>query len=64
MKKNFPTRKMLEQDCKDGISLNEMHKKTLWHHASPLRLTELEYSTQNGYTKVWGKEKYKFVKLL
>jgi hypothetical protein len=41
-----------------------MHKKTLWNHAKSLALTESEYAEKNGFTKVWGKEKYKFTKTL
>jgi hypothetical protein len=41
-----------------------MHKKTLWNHARSLKLSEPEYAAKNGFTKVWGKEKYKFTKVL
>ena len=41
-----------------------MHKKTLWNHAKSLKLSESDYAAQNGYTKVWGKEKYKFTKVI
>jgi GNAT superfamily N-acetyltransferase len=41
-----------------------MHKKTLWDHSKSLKMTESQYAEQKGYTKVWGKEKYKFIKNL
>jgi transposase len=41
-----------------------MHKKTLWNHAKKMSMTESEYASKYGYSKVWGKEKYKFVKKL
>ena len=37
-----------------------MHKKTLWDHASKMSISELEYANKYGYTKIYGKEKYKF----
>jgi len=37
-----------------------MHKKTLYNRAVTNSMTEKEYATANGYTKIWGKEKLKF----
>jgi GNAT superfamily N-acetyltransferase len=37
-----------------------MHKKTLWDHAKSLKMKESEFAQQYGYTKVHGKEKYKY----
>jgi len=37
-----------------------MHKKTLWDHASKMGLSENEFADKNGYTKILGKEKYKY----
>lgn len=38
-----------------------MHKKTLWDKASKMSMKEKDFAEQNGYIKVWGKEKLKFV---
>jgi GNAT superfamily N-acetyltransferase len=40
------------------------HKKTLWNHAKKMGLSEVDYATKYNYTKVFGKEKYKFSKVL
>lgn len=47
-----------------GVDNWMIHKKTLWNHASKMGLTESEYVSKHGYIKVWGKEKYKFIKVL
>ena len=39
-----------------------MHKKTLWNHANSLKMSEKEFAEKYGYTKVYGYEKYKFIK--
>jgi len=41
-----------------------MHKRTLWSHAKKMCTGEVEYAQKNGFTKVWGKEKYKFTRKL
>jgi len=41
-----------------------MHKRTLWDHAKKMQMTENEYMNKFNYRKVWGKEKYKFIKIL
>lgn len=41
-----------------------IHKKTLWNHASKMSIKESDYASKNGYTQVWGKEKYKYIKLV
>jgi len=41
-----------------------MHKKTLWNHAKKMKMSESKYAIQNGFIKVWGKEKFKFIKRL
>ena len=41
-----------------------MHKKTLWNHAKKMMMSEREFAEKYGYTKAWGKEKYKFIKVL
>jgi hypothetical protein len=41
-----------------------MHKKTLWNHSRKNGVAEKYYADKYLYTKVWGKEKYKFVKEL
>jgi hypothetical protein len=38
-----------------------MHKKTLYDHAVRLGLTEHEYAELNGYVKIYGKKKLRFV---
>jgi very-short-patch-repair endonuclease len=38
-----------------------LHKKTLYNHAVKMGRTERQYAEENNYTKVWGKEKKKFV---
>jgi GNAT superfamily N-acetyltransferase len=38
-----------------------MHKKTLYNHAVSLGMIESEFAAENEYTKVWGKEKLRFV---
>lgn len=38
-----------------------VHKKTLYNHASRINLREKEYAEANGYLKVFGREKKKFV---
>jgi hypothetical protein len=38
-----------------------LHKKTLWNHASRNGSTEREYAELHGYSKVFGREKFKFV---
>ena len=38
-----------------------MHKKTLYNHAKSLKMTEREFAEKNKYTKVWGKEKLRFI---
>lgn len=38
-----------------------MHKKTLYNKAQNLKMTEKEYSEQNGYHKVKGKQKSRYV---
>jgi len=40
-----------------------VHKKTLWDHASRNGFGESEYAAANGYVKVVGKEKIKFILL-
>ena len=40
-----------------------MHKKTLWNRSSKNNMSESEYAEKYGYSKVWGKEKYKFIKV-
>jgi hypothetical protein len=42
----------------DGWS---MHKKTLYNQALSVHMTEKQYAQQNGWTKVFGKCKHKFV---
>jgi very-short-patch-repair endonuclease/GNAT superfamily N-acetyltransferase len=37
-----------------------VHKKTLYNHARSMKQTERDYADNNGYTKVKGKEKFKF----
>jgi GNAT superfamily N-acetyltransferase len=37
-----------------------MHKRTLYGHAVRMHTTEAEYAIENGYTKVYGKEKLRF----
>jgi len=41
-----------------------MHKKTLWNHSRKMKLTEAGYAEAYGFTKIWGKEKYKYTKEL
>jgi very-short-patch-repair endonuclease/GNAT superfamily N-acetyltransferase len=36
------------------------HKKTLWNHAKKMGLSEADYAAKYGFTKVCGKEKYKY----
>lgn len=38
-----------------------MHKKTLYNHAKSLNLTEAQFAGMYEYTKVWGKEKLRFI---
>jgi DNA-directed RNA polymerase subunit RPC12/RpoP len=38
-----------------------VHKKTLWNHASRNGMGEREYAEKNGYVRVYGREKFKFV---
>ena len=38
-----------------------MHKRTLYGHAKKFKLTEAEFAGKFGYTKVFGKEKLRFI---
>lgn len=38
-----------------------MHKKTLYEHARGLKMTETEFADKNGYMKVYGKKKLRFI---
>jgi len=38
-----------------------MHKKTLYNHARQLHTNEAEYAAAHGYSKVYGREKLRFV---
>ncbi len=38
-----------------------IHKKTLWDHAKKMGKSESEYAEENGYQKIYGKEKVKFI---
>lgn len=38
-----------------------MHKRTLWGHASKMSMTECEFAAKYGYTKKFGKEKYRYI---
>jgi len=38
-----------------------MHKKTLWNRANNLKMSEKEYSKTYNYTKVWGRQKDKYI---
>lgn len=38
-----------------------MHKRTLYEHARHMHSTEATYATANGYRKVWGAEKLRFI---
>jgi very-short-patch-repair endonuclease len=46
---------------KDGYV---MHKKTLYNHASRMHMKESDFAKENGYFKVKGKEKIRFIKWL
>ena len=37
------------------------HKKTLWNHAKKMSMTESQYCEKYGFTKILGKEKYRYV---
>jgi len=38
-----------------------LHKKTLWNHASRNGMSEKEYAELHGFSRVFGREKFKFV---
>lgn len=38
-----------------------MHKKTLYGHAKLCKMTASEFASKNGYIKVYGKEKFRFI---
>lgn len=38
-----------------------MHKRTLYRHAVRMKMKEAEYATLNGYQKVWGDKKLRFI---
>jgi hypothetical protein len=38
-----------------------MHKKTLYNSAKKIRMAESEYARLHGYSKVFGKEKFRYV---
>lgn len=38
-----------------------MHKKTLWDHAKKMGMSEKEFAEKYKYTKIYGKEKLKFI---
>lgn len=38
-----------------------MHKRTMWTHATNMKMSESEFAKDNGYTKVWGFKKNRFV---
>jgi len=38
-----------------------MHKKTLYNHAKKMSMKEKEFAESNGYKKVYGKDKLRFV---
>lgn len=41
-----------------------MHKKTLYEHARSIRMTESEFAMKNGYNKIYGAKKLRYVKCL
>lgn len=43
---------------KDGYV---MHKKTLYNRAKKMKMKENDYAIENGYTKVYGKEKLRYL---
>lgn len=38
-----------------------MHKKTLYNHACKMNMTESEYAEKNGFIRVYGSEKIRFI---
>jgi GNAT superfamily N-acetyltransferase len=38
-----------------------MHKKTLWEHAQKASISEREYAESQGFRKVWGQKKLRFI---
>jgi transposase-like protein len=64
------TKEQLTADIAAYLSIEQIARKyeinsgTLRYRLKSLRITEKEYAEQKGYSKVWGKEKYKFVKRL
>lgn len=38
-----------------------MHKRTLYGQAVNMKITEKEFAEKFGYTKVWGKEKLRYI---
>jgi hypothetical protein len=38
-----------------------MHKKTLYKHAKKMSMTEVEFADKNGYKRVYGSEKLRFI---
>jgi hypothetical protein len=38
-----------------------MHKKTLWNHATQMKMSENEFANKYGYIKVIGKEKIRYI---
>ena len=41
-----------------------MHKKTLWDHSKRMGVSEEDFAIKYGYIKIWGREKYKFIRKL
>lgn len=41
-----------------------MHKKTLYNHARKMKIKESTYAIQNGYNRIWGKKKLRYIKYL
>lgn len=38
-----------------------MHKKTLYSHAKKMSMTEVEFADKNGYKRIYGSEKLRFI---
>lgn len=41
-----------------------MHKRTLWGQSKKMGVSENEYAILHGYSKIWGKQKHRYIKKL
>jgi len=58
---NFKLERIIPPDYYYVKDTFMMHKKTLWDHAKKMSMSEKEFAEKNGYKKVMGLEKIKYI---